>query len=44
MGLLKRFSTPKGCRLLADGSSRVAQKYKRFKEFLDHNHDGLRGL
>jgi hypothetical protein len=37
MGLLKRFSTPKECRILADGSSRVAQKYRHFKEFLDHN-------
>ncbi len=44
MGLLKRFSTPKECRILADGSSRVAQKYRHFKEFLDHNHACLSGI
>ena len=44
MQLFNRFLTKKECRILADDSSRVARKYKHFKEFLDHNHACLSGI
>jgi pyruvate,water dikinase len=44
MDLFNRFSHKKTCRILADESSRVARKYKHFKEFLDHNHACLSGI
>ena len=44
MDLFNRFSHKKTCRILADDSSRVARKYRHFKEFLDHNHACLSGI
>ena len=44
MQLFNRFLTKKECRILADDSSRVARKYRHFKEFLDHNHACLSGI